>query len=90
VASSLPSSRGATPNANSRGITGDASNMKVVAERFIMTSAHRVVLLRELTRRVAYQLWVERGRPFGSPEVDWFHAEVLLDQLGSIWVLEGF
>jgi hypothetical protein len=83
-------STGCPPNRNSRGITGDASNMKVVAERFIMTSAHRVVLLRELTRRVAYQLWVERGRPFGSPEVDWFHAEVLLDQLGSIWVLEGF
>jgi len=54
-----------------------------------MTSAHRVALRRELTRQVAYQLWVERGRPLGSPEVDWFHAEVLLDQLGSIWSILG-
>jgi hypothetical protein len=23
----------------------------------------------------AYYLWLERGGPFGSPEVDWFHAE---------------
>jgi hypothetical protein len=31
----------------------------------------------------AYQRWVNRGRPFGSPEVDWVNAEedlgVLLD-----------
>jgi hypothetical protein len=25
--------------------------------------------------RAAYYLWLERGSPFGSPEVDWFHAE---------------
>jgi len=23
----------------------------------------------------AYQLWVQRGCPIGSPEVDWFQAE---------------
>lgn len=23
----------------------------------------------------AYQLWEERGRPWGSPELDWFAAE---------------
>ena len=55
-----------------------------------MTTAHRVALLRELTQQVAYQLWVERGRPSGSPEVDWFRAEVLLDHLQSVWTLEGF
>ena len=27
------------------------------------------------TSRLAYDLWVQRGRPFGSPEVDWFAAE---------------
>lgn len=54
-----------------------------------MTSAHRVALLRELTRQVAYKLWVERGRPVGSPEVDWFRAEALLDHLGSIWKLNN-
>ena len=49
-----------------------------------MSGAHRVALLRELTQWVAHQLWVERGRPLGSPEDDWFRAEVLLDHLGSI------
>jgi hypothetical protein len=28
--------------------------------------------------RLAYQLWSERGRPEGSPEVDWLRAEHLL------------
>lgn len=30
---------------------------------------------RELVARQAYKLWEERGRPLGSPEVDWFAAE---------------
>jgi len=25
--------------------------------------------------KLAYRFWEERGRPFGSPEVDWFKAE---------------
>jgi Protein of unknown function (DUF2934) len=29
----------------------------------------------EYVAKLAYQLWEERGRPFGSPEVDWFAAE---------------
>jgi len=24
---------------------------------------------------LAYELWIERGCPIGSPEVDWFRAE---------------
>ena len=28
--------------------------------------------------RLAEQFWVERGRPFGSPEVDWLRAEATL------------
>jgi hypothetical protein len=24
---------------------------------------------------VAYQLWEERGRPYGNPDPDWFEAE---------------
>jgi len=32
----------------------------------------------ELTARLAYQLWDQRGRPFGSPEVDWYAAEKAL------------
>jgi Protein of unknown function (DUF2934) len=29
----------------------------------------------EFVAKLAYQRWEERGRPFGSPEVDWFAAE---------------
>lgn len=29
----------------------------------------------EFVAKLAYQLWEERGRPLGSPEVDWFAAE---------------
>lgn len=25
--------------------------------------------------KLAYRFWEERGRPFGSPDVDWFKAE---------------
>jgi hypothetical protein len=29
----------------------------------------------EFVARLAYELWVQRGRPLGSPDVDWFAAE---------------
>lgn len=29
----------------------------------------------EFVEKLAYALWEKRGRPFGSPEVDWFAAE---------------
>src|SRR5688572_5815904 len=29
-------------------------------------------------RQLAHQLWIERGRPEGSPQVDWERAEGLL------------
>jgi hypothetical protein len=29
----------------------------------------------EFVAKLAYKFWEERGRPFGSPEVDWFRAE---------------
>ena len=32
----------------------------------------------DVTAKLAYQLWEQRGRPFGSPEVDWFEAEKAL------------
>jgi hypothetical protein len=32
----------------------------------------------EKIARLAYQLWEERGRPNGSPEIDWKRAEVAL------------
>ena len=29
----------------------------------------------EFVEKLAYKLWVQRGRPIGSPNVDWFAAE---------------
>jgi hypothetical protein len=29
----------------------------------------------EFVSKLAYKLWAQRGRPFGSPDVDWFAAE---------------
>ena len=29
----------------------------------------------EVTAVLAYRLWEKRGRPLGSPEVDWFEAK---------------
>jgi hypothetical protein len=88
----MMSMTGYQPNGKSRITIGspDLTVATLVAERLAMTSAHRVALLRELTLQVAYQFWTERGRPSGSPEVDWFHAQALLDRLRSIWMLEGF
>jgi Protein of unknown function (DUF2934) len=34
---------------------------------------------RELTEERAYHLWRSRGSPDGSPEVDWYEAELQLD-----------
>jgi len=32
----------------------------------------------EFVAKLAYQLWAQRGRPLGSPDVDWFAAEQAL------------
>ena len=37
----------------------------------------------EKIKALAYQLWVERGSPVGSPEQDWYRAEAQLNQRGS-------
>jgi hypothetical protein len=29
----------------------------------------------EFVKQLAYKLWEQRGRPLGSPDVDWFAAE---------------
>jgi hypothetical protein len=29
----------------------------------------------EFVTKLAYKLWAQRGRPLGSPDVDWFAAE---------------
>jgi hypothetical protein len=33
---------------------------------------------------LAYELWIQRGRPLGSPEVDWFRAEEELKRLKEL------
>jgi hypothetical protein len=45
----------------------------------------------ELLRRFAYQSWLERGRPLGSPEIDWQHAQRMLQthRASSIQVLDA-
>jgi len=40
----------------------------------------------EIVQQLAYQHWEKRGRPFGSPEVDWFVAE---EALRSYLLLSG-
>jgi hypothetical protein len=39
-----------------------------------MTKAYR----HDEIARLAYELWERRGRPLGSPEVDWYAAESAL------------
>jgi hypothetical protein len=34
-----------------------------------------VTLDEDVVREVAYQLWILRARPIGTPCVDWFRAE---------------
>jgi len=34
--------------------------------------------LRAVTEKLAYEYWKRRGRPLGSPEIDWFAAEQAL------------
>lgn len=34
----------------------------------------------ELLQKYAYQSWLERGRPLGSPEIDWEKAKAMLQE----------
>ena len=38
---------------------------------------------RQRVERLAYSLWEARGRPAGSPEVDWLRAEKVLASSGE-------
>ena len=33
---------------------------------------------------LAYQLWLERGGPIGSDQEDWFRAEMMLTNAGTV------
>ncbi len=41
---------------------------------------NRVEVSHQDIAKRAYELWIGRGRPFGSPETDWFQAEAELTQ----------
>ena len=45
---------------------------EVVSNATIADSAH------EATKKLAYECWERRGRPFGSPEMDWSAAQKAL------------
>ena len=34
--------------------------------------------------KLAYQLWLQRGSPEGSPEEDWYRAEMLLESGAAV------
>lgn len=38
----------------------------------------------ELLRNLAYQAWLDRGQPHGSPEIDWSRAQQQLQQQAAV------
>ena len=44
-------------------------------QRLKLTTAFLGENSHEFVAKLAYGLWIKRGRPLGSPEVDWFAAE---------------
>ena len=44
-------------------------------------SSNPTQLDEDAIRELAYQLWILRARPCGSPEVDWYRAE---EELASV------
>lgn len=46
-----------------------------------MVADERSAAKHRLTEQLAYELWERRGRPNGSPEVDWFAAENSMEDM---------
>jgi hypothetical protein len=53
-------------------------DIRVVLTPFLKESAMLKLEEQELLQRYAYQAWLERGKPIGSPEVDWEKAKAML------------
>ena len=51
---------------------------KTVTTKTMEEEAAKAETTEESVAVLAYQHWVERGCPIGSPEVDWFQAEAEL------------
>jgi hypothetical protein len=45
-----------------------------------MNNCHPVADRTRTIEELAYQFWEERGRPEGSPQEDWYKAELLLSR----------
>jgi hypothetical protein len=59
-------------------MAGQPRNKDQVQWRKPLTYAHSYESRHEMVQELAYQHWEKRGRPLGSPEVDWFAAEKAL------------
>lgn len=77
--------RKSTPSAEKKTTTRKAPTRKSAqpaAAAAAENSAENLVAKRTPTyeeiARLAEQFWIERGRPSGSPEVDWLRAEQTL------------
>lgn len=77
--------RKSTPSAEKKPSTRKApagKTAQAAAAPAAQNSAERYVAKRtpnyEEIARLAEQFWIERGRPNGSPEVDWLRAEQTL------------
>jgi hypothetical protein len=43
-----------------------------------------------IVAKLAYQLWLQRGSPEGSPEEDWYRAETLLQSGAAVSASSAF
>ncbi len=72
--STTAASKSASPKkaAAPKAATKEAAPKKAAAKK---AEPHRPAPSREEIAHLAQHFWVERGRPIGSPEVDWNRAE---------------
>ena len=54
------------------------TTVKVEAAPVVENHTDKHIASYDEIARLAQQYWVERGSPFGSPEVDWLRAEATL------------
>jgi hypothetical protein len=58
-------------------------NPKKSSEHNTLSHTHSELPTREQIAILAYHFWHERGCPDGSPEVDWFRAELHLQSVNE-------
>jgi len=65
-------------HANASGNPGSGAATAVAFESVPETGSNSAAIEHEDIARLAYSYWETRGCPFGSPEEDWFRAEMEL------------